>query len=125
MIEFMRLGGFSSWIVLLFGLITLVAAGLYLWRPEQRKLGILRGMTVATAFSVLSGLSANLAAVMFNVSQNPKWAKSPDMPLLVMTGIGESLTTAILGFTVLSVAWLLGAIGNRRLVIQSDGMLAG
>jgi hypothetical protein len=36
-----------------------------------------------------------------------------------MTGIGESLTTAILGFTILSLAWLMGALGQRRLVAAS------
>lgn len=116
MMEFMRAGGFSIWIVLIFGLITLGVAGLFLWRPNNRRLAVIRGLSVATCFAVLSGLSANLAAVGFKVPQNPEWAKSPDIHLIVMTGIGESLTVAILGFTILALAWLMAALGQRRLV---------
>jgi hypothetical protein len=115
MIQFMRAGGFPIWIVLLFGLITLVVAGLFVWRPDERKHGMLRGMTMATQYSIWTALFSCLAAVMFKVPQTPEWAKSPDLPLIVMTGIGESLTPCILGFTILSLAWLLGAVGKRRL----------
>jgi hypothetical protein len=119
MMEFMRAGGVPIWIVLIFGLGTLVVAGLFIWRPEPRRLAMLRGLTVATCFAVLSGLASCLAAVMTKVPNNPEWAKSPDLHLIVMTGIGESLTTAILGFTILSLAWLMGALGQRRLVAAS------
>jgi hypothetical protein len=116
MMEFMRAGGFPIWIVLVFGLGTLVVAGLFIWRPEPRRLAMLRGLTVATCFSVLSGFASCLAAVMSKVPQN---AKDADLNVMVMIGIGESLTTAILGFTILSLAWLMGALGQRRLVAAS------
>jgi len=116
MMDFMRAGGFSMWVVLLFGMITLVLAGLFVWRPSHRRVAVLRGLTVATCFAVLSGLSANVAAVMFKVPSRPEWAHSPDIHLIVMTGIGESLTVAILGFTILALAWLMTAVGQRRLV---------
>jgi hypothetical protein len=55
---------------------------------------------------------------MSKVPANPEWAKGPDLPLVVMIGIGESLTPAILGFSVLAIAWLVGAFGQRRMVIS-------
>jgi hypothetical protein len=103
------------WVVLLFGLITLVASGLFAFRPDERKIGFIRAMSAATLFSVLSGVSSDLAAVMHKVPQHPEWSKSPELHLIVMTGIGESLAPAVLGFTLLSLVWMVAAVGVRRL----------
>ena len=116
MMEFMREGGFPIWIVLLFGLITLGVSALFLFRPTERRLALMRGLSSATTFSVLAAVCACLAAVMHKVPGTPEWAKSPEVHLIVMTGIGESLAPAILGFTMLSLAWLMAALGQRRLV---------
>jgi hypothetical protein len=115
MMEFMRAGGVPIWIVLLFGLIALVTGVIFLFRPNERRARVLRSLMSATLYSVLAAIVSDLAAVMFKVPRNPAWAKSPDLPLIVMTGIGESLTPAILGFTILSLAALLSAVGHRRL----------
>jgi hypothetical protein len=115
MMEFMRAGGFGTWAILLFGLITLVAAATFAWRPTERRAGFLRGMSQATLYSTLTAIVAGFAAVMSKVPARPEWAKSPDMPLIVMTGLGEALTCGILGFAILSLCWLMGAVGNRRL----------
>jgi len=112
--EFMRAGGVPIWIVLVFGLVALLTAVLFAWRPSERRAAILRSLSTATVFAILSGFVSCIAAVMFKVPQHPEWAKSPDRTLIVMTGIGESLTPAILGFTMLSLVWLLAAVGNRR-----------
>lgn len=115
MIEFMRAGGVPIWIVLLFGLITLAAAGSFFWRPDQRKKGLIQGMSMASVFSILAGILSCLAAVMSKVPNHPEWSKSPDLHLIVMTGIGESLTPGILGFAILSLAWLFTALGTRKM----------
>jgi hypothetical protein len=115
MIDFMRAGGFSMWIVLTFSLIALVAAGLFAFRPDERKIGFIRAMTIASLFSVASGVTSDIGAVMSKVSSHPEWSKSPDLHLIVMTGIGESMAPAILGFTLLSLVWLVSAVGVRRL----------
>ena len=119
MITFIRAGGISMFIVILFGIITLIAAGLFTWKLRESLLGFFRGMVTATLYSILGGISANLATVMWRVSQDPEWGKSPDMKLIVMTGIAESLTPAILGFTIISLAWMIVAFGNRRFYARS------
>lgn len=115
MIEFFMAGGWSMFLILALGLVTLVAAASFMRKPEARDVGMIRGFSVATVFAVLCGIAADLAAVFTHVPNNPEWAHSPDMPLIVMTGLGESLTPAILGFAMLTLAWMVTAVGVRRL----------
>lgn len=115
MLEFLQRGGVGIWVVLLFGLIALGAAVAFLVRPDERRLGFIRAMSRATLFSVAAALSAGFAAVAYKVPADPRWAHSPDLPLVVMEGIGEALTNAILGFAQLALVWFFVAVGRRRL----------
>jgi len=115
MLTFMQAGGFPMWIILVFGLITLVAAGRFAYRPAEVDLGFLRAMTAATVFAALTGVTAALGAVFTQVPNHPEWSKSPDLVLIVMTGLGESTAPLSLGFAIVSLAWVLTAVGTRRL----------
>jgi uncharacterized membrane protein len=115
MLEFFRAGGYSMVLVLLFGALTLVAAVVFIRKPKEQHVGTIRALSTATVFTVLGGFTSCLAAVFTKVPNRPEWAHSPDLPLIVMTGLGEALTPAILGFSLLSLAWLLTAAGVRRL----------
>lgn len=114
MMEFMRAGGVPMWVVLVCGLAALVVGVLFAVRPDERKAAVLRALSNSTLFSILSGVTSCFAAVMSKVPANPVWARSPDRPLIVMTGLGEAMAPAILGFSLLSLVWLLAAVGSRR-----------
>ena len=118
MMEFFRAGGYSMFLVLLFGVLALGTAAFYAWRPQERYVGMVRALSAATVFAILSGIAANVAAVMSQVPANPEWAQSPDVHLIVMTGLGESCAPAIMGFTLLALAWLVTAAGVRRMAIS-------
>lgn len=120
MVELFLGGGYSMFLVLVFGALAFATACIFAWRPEERRVGILRALSAATAFSVAAGVTANIAAVMSKVPRNEEWAHSPDVHLIVMTGIGESMAPAILGFTLLSLAWLVTAVGVRRMAIAAS-----
>lgn len=115
MMTLMRAGGYSMWIILLFGGITMVAATIFAVRPEEGRLGFVRGMTWATVFAVLSGVAAALAATFHHVVSNPEWQEGMNIVLYPMAGFSESMSPMILGFSMLGVAWLITAIGIRRL----------
>lgn len=119
MMNLMHEGGWSMWVVLLFGGITMVTAILFAWRPVEEKLGFVRGMTTATIFAILSGLASNLAATFSHVVTRDEWHSYPDIVLAPMAGISESLATPVLGFTLLAIIWLITAIGIRRLAIAA------
>jgi hypothetical protein len=115
MLGFMQEGGYSMWLILVLGLLALGLAGSFAVRPTERKLNILRPLSLATVFSILGAIAADIGAVMKRVPQLPEFASSPDLRVALYTsGIGESMVPAILGFTVLSLVWLLAAVGFRR-----------
>lgn len=75
--------------------------------------------SAASAPSIGSGVCLNLAAVGSRVASTPEWASSPQVHLIVMEGIAESLAPAILGLMLLSLAWTIMAAGQRRLARES------
>jgi len=113
--EFLRAGGFGMWVVLATGVATLATAILFARRPDERRMSLVRGLTWATVFSMLTAVSSNVAAVMFKVPSHPEWSHSPDIHLIVMTGLGESLTPAIVGSAFLTITWIVTSVGMRRL----------
>ena len=115
MLNFLRAGGIPMIIVISFGLITLFVALRHFWAPSEHRILLVKTLSVATTFSVGAAVTANLAVVMTKVPNHPQWSTSPKLPLIVMTGIGEALTPAVLGFTMLSVSWIFLSSGIRKL----------
>ncbi len=114
MIKLMHEGGFSMWIVLFVGVVAVLAAIRVVLRPENAKLAFLRALSIAECFAIFGGVATNLAAVMHHIPNHPEWSRAEQWPLVLMTGFGESLGPAILGSLLLSLAWLLTAIGVRK-----------
>lgn len=115
MMDFLRAGGFGMWVVLATGVFTLATSVLFARRPDERRMSMLRALTWATLFAVLTAVSSNVAAVMFKVPNHPEWSHSPDVHLIVMTGLGEALTPAIVGSAFLTLTWIVACVGMRRL----------
>ncbi len=112
MFQFMLEGGYAMWVILLFGLLCLALAVRFAVKPAERTLNMLRPLSLATLFATLSGLAAGLGATTKHVAEDPTFSQDPGR--YVMIGIGESLANAILGFTLLFLAWLVVAVGMRR-----------
>lgn len=114
MMEFFQAGGFSMWAILALGIVTGVAGGLYAKSQTRQALMRLVLFSVATVFASIGGFASDLTAVFMKVPSHPEWSKSPDLHLIVMTGIGESLTTIVLGASLLMIAWTIAAAGLFR-----------
>lgn len=118
MSDFMKAGGFAMWPVLALGLVTLAAAIRMAVKPLAAKPVVIKSLTIATLFTSLAGSLTGFAAVMSKVPGNPEWANSPDLPLIVMIGLGEASGSLILGCSFLGIAWIFVSIGSRRLANQ-------
>lgn len=115
MMDFFRAGGFGMWLVLALGIAALITAGLFARSPDERRMSMIRALTWATIFSAITAVASNLSMVFYTVPSKPEWAQSPDMPLIVMTGLAESLAPMILAGGFLTMVWLVAAVGMRRL----------
>jgi hypothetical protein len=102
-------GGFPMVFILVFGAAAIALASSYAFTLRQgRKSGALWTM-LATLLATLAGVALDMAATCNHITS----AASVNVQAL-LTGLGESLSPAILGCTLLAVAALITAIGVQR-----------
>ncbi|HXU65068.1 MAG TPA: hypothetical protein VN962_25390 [Polyangia bacterium] len=113
MLDLLREGGVPMFFVVVFGVLTLSAAGLFAARGDRRRLGFIGALGLATALSVAGAVCADLAAVGHHgLAMCAPQHLDPLTCLLL--GMAESMAPAIIGFTVLSLAAMLTAVGMSR-----------
>ena len=110
---FWQAGGFGMYQVAAFSLTVLLATIRFALQPDERRIPFVRAMTAATLLAIVFSVTSDFATVFLNV---PTLSKQPAEQLqFLLQGSFESLTPAILGFGVLSIAWLAQAVGTWRL----------
>ena len=119
MLELLKEGGVPMLFVVAFGLLTFAAAAMFAARGDRRRLGFIAGMGVATLLSVLGGISADLAAVGHHGPE--RCGTRIDLPGCLLIGFAESMSPGIVGFTLLSLAAMLTAVGLSRASRASTG----
>jgi hypothetical protein len=112
MAHFIRAGGYPIWIVIALSVPMLYLGVRFAIAADARRLAILRALTWAQLAMIGAGVASNVIAVMWHLGRHLEPGESPLHGLFI--GLGESLTPAVLGFSVLSVAWMLVAFGLRR-----------
>ena len=115
MLEFLLSGGVPMLGVIVCGLAALVAAVRFAISPDKRKVAAIVSLSVAAAVSSLLGCAADLATVFKRIGVMEEWQKPDVLPLVLIQGAAESLSPVILGFALLTVIWLVMAVGFRRL----------
>lgn len=117
MVAFFLSGGVPMVFILLFGLVALGASLRFAFRPQLRCVPVIGWLCGAIGASMVAGTCADLAAVFTKVPANPEWAHSPDLALILLVGLGESMSPGILGATFLALVALSMAVGHRRLPV--------
>ncbi len=85
----------------------------YVFQPAERKLVLMRPLSLAAIFATLSGLLGGWMAVLGGIAATP----DGHLPVSrVYQGIAESLTVGFVCFGLLAAAWLLVAVGMLRRV---------
>ena len=115
MLNLIIAGGWIMGFLLILGVFAVFTALDFTRHPQPDKLPRLEALSRAIAWAIVTGVGADLAAVGTKIPANPKWAHSPDLHLLLLTGIAESMSPLILGGALLSVIALLTAAGHARL----------
>jgi hypothetical protein len=113
MLTLIRNGGFPMFFILAFGAIGLATSAWYAYRPNARSYAFLVWMGLATLFTTLMGLAADIGATCYHVAR----AMTQDAPMWrawLVEGFAESMSPPIMGFAFLAMTALLTAVGRAR-----------
>lgn len=110
---YLRAGGYTTVLLVVLGLVLLVTAARFLRQATPRRLAFLRALSVAYVLFTLGGIATNVTVVLWAVVRAHQPGQPYDLDMLLQ-GLGEAITPAGVGFTVLGVAWVMIAIGVRR-----------
>ena len=111
------------WFLLAFSLLTLLTCARFAASPSSARLRVALALGGATGFTILTTVAADLAAVGHHA---PEYlARHPELTLgtVLLQGMAEAMSPAILGFTVLSLAALVLALGFYRALIQPSAVV--
>jgi hypothetical protein len=83
---------------------------------KAASLGLIRGLMVATLCATLSALCANFGATFAYVSSHLEGGAGDARVELahLVEGLGESMSSGIMGFSLLALAAMLVGVGKQR-----------
>lgn len=94
--------------------VTTVAVALaYAIRPNERRLALLRPLSLATIFSSLCSFTVGIATILTGMAPAAGELSAKSWGQIAM-GTAETFTPLFGAFGCLAVAWLFAAIGMRR-----------
>jgi uncharacterized membrane protein YhaH (DUF805 family) len=111
--QYLRAGGYVTWVLLAVGLVLLVTAVRFLLAATPRRLAFLRSLSIAYVFLMLGGVATSMTKVLYTVVREHERSGQLSVDMLLW-GTGEAITSAGLGFTLLGLVWLIIAVGVRR-----------
>ena len=113
MLDLLREGGGPMLFVVIFGVLTFASAAAFAARGDRRRLGFITAMGLATALSIAGGICSDLAAVGHHGLERCA-EHHIDAAACLLVGMAESMAPGIVGFTLLSLAAMLTAVGLSR-----------
>lgn len=110
--ELLRHAGNFALLTLLVDLVPLVMAVIYVVRPTEHNLALMRPFSLAGLFAALSGGVLGFVTVLRGIGATQEFTHAAYSRMAI--GASEALVTTFVGFACLSAAWLLVAIGMSR-----------
>ena len=112
--EMLRAAGLFARLTLAVGLVPLVMAVVYVVRPTERNLALMRPLSLAGIFAAAANICLGLVnALVYAGRVGPSDAS----PLgVVSQGVAEALVMPFVAFACLTIGWLAVAIGMRKQV---------
>ena len=109
--EMLRQASLFALLTLMLAVVPLVMAVVYVIRPTEHNLALMRPLSLAGLFAALAGGVLGFINVLRFV-----WTRdlTTEGYRVMAVGAAESLVTLFVGFASLAVAWLLVAVGMGR-----------
>src|SRR4051812_13872845 len=101
MVDFLRYGGVNTRGLGAIGVPTLIMAVKFARNADPQRLSLIRALTRALVFSMAAGAASNLMVTAFRVAHDEELYK--DALRFLLLGVGESLSSVILGSVIASV----------------------
>jgi hypothetical protein len=101
--------GLAAIFSILVSFLPLVAAGLYLFKPSEQRLAMMRPLSLAGIFAGLNGSSLGAINTLRGL-----WLTPPRDGEILLVSAAESIVPLYVSFSCLMLAWLLVAAGMRR-----------
>jgi hypothetical protein len=102
-----------GFVILVAGVGGLGTAISYAVRPTERKLALIRPLSLASVFAAVCSSAAGFAAALKGAAD--QWGNPKSIEVMV-AGLSEAWIPLFVAFAFLAVAWLLVAAGLRRQV---------
>jgi hypothetical protein len=100
-----------GFVILVSGVGALGTAIAYAVRPTDRKLTLMRPLSLASIFAAVCSWSVGVATALKHAADN---SLGGDSVAVMVAGLSEAMIPPFVAFAFLSVAWLLVALGLRR-----------
>jgi hypothetical protein len=110
--DMLRQAGIVSLLSLAIDLVPLAMALAYVVRPTERRLALMRPLSLAGLFAALTGGATGCLHGFRHYGIAAEF--SADLHRRMATGAAESLVPVVVGFASLTAAWLLVAVGMSR-----------
>ena len=110
--DMLRQASLFALLTLVIDVVPLVMAVVYVIRPTERHLALMRPLSLAAVFAALGNTFLGLANVLVYFSRHP----TPPTPNHLAAQLAETTVVPFVSFACLSAAWLLVAFGMRRQV---------
>ena len=109
--DFFRNASIFALLTLAIGIIPLIMAMVYVSRPTERHLALMRPLSLAALFAAIAGSVVGGMNVL-----TLAWTRdlTAENYRVMAVGAAESLVPVAVGFASLTVAWLLVAVGMGR-----------
>src|SRR5688572_29671594 len=104
--------GFFAKLTLAIDLVPVAMAVIYLLRPTERHLALMRPFSLAALFAALAGGAVGFLVVLRGIGATVEFTESEYRRMAL--GASEALAPTFVGFACLSAAWLLVAVGMSR-----------
>jgi hypothetical protein len=107
----LRQASLFALLTLILGFVPLVMAAVYVIRPTERHLALMRPLSLAGLFAAIAGGVLGFINVLYLA-----WTRelTAETYRVMAIGAAESLVPVLVGFASLTVAWLLVAVGMGR-----------
>ena len=101
--------GIAALLSILVSSIPMLAAAFYMFRPTERRLALMRPLSLAGIFAGLNGSSLGAINTLRGL-----WMEPPRDGRFLAIASAESIVPLYVAFSCLMVAWLCVAVGMRR-----------